>query len=125
MSNVGITNYYAYLGPLGGGRSPRTTLFCLEGRISHRNIRLARGGNGVPCLERESQAIMNITQIKEAIRYMSRTDRIEIFRWLDGELAGRLPFRSDRVDQLQRSGGIERTLKFDAKRGGPTIGQRR
>ena len=68
---------------------------------------------------------MNVTQIKEAIRYMSRTDRIEISRWLDGELAGRLPFRSDRVDQLQPSGGIERTLKFDAKRGGPTIGQRR
>jgi hypothetical protein len=68
---------------------------------------------------------MNVTQVKDAIRYMSRADKTEISRWLDGELAGGPPFRSDRVDQLQRSGGIERTLKFDAKRGGPTIGQRR
>ena len=68
---------------------------------------------------------MNVTQVKDAIRYMSRADKTEISRWLDGELAGGLPFRSDSVDQWQGSGGIEGTLKFDAKRGGPTIGQKR
>ena len=68
---------------------------------------------------------MNVTQIKDAIRYMSRNDKIEISRWLDGELSGGLPFRSHRVDRLQRSGEIERTLKFEDKASGPTIEQRR
>jgi hypothetical protein len=123
MSNDGITNYYAYLGL---GRSFATDCsFSPRRRDFSSNIRLARGGNGGPCLERESQAIMNVTQIKDAIRYMSRTDRIEISRWLDGELAGGLPFRSDRVDGLQRSVGTERTLMVDGKASGPTITQRR
>jgi hypothetical protein len=36
---------------------------------------------------------MNVIQIKDAIRYISRSDKIEIYRWLDGELAGDLPDR--------------------------------
>ena len=47
----------------------------------------------MPCVEGKSEAIVNVTQIKEAIRYMSRSDKIEIYRWLDGELAGDLPSR--------------------------------
>jgi len=37
---------------------------------------------------------MNVTQIKDAIRYMSRSDKTEIYRWLDGELAGDLPLQN-------------------------------
>jgi hypothetical protein len=40
-----------------------------------------------------AKLLMNVTQIKDAIRYMSRSDKTEIYRWLDGELAGDLPYR--------------------------------
>jgi len=56
---------------------------------------------------------------------MSQNDKIEISGWLDAELSGGLPFRSHREDRLQRSGEIERPLKFDDKASGPTIEQRR
>jgi len=44
-------------------------------------------------MERKSQAIMNVTQVKDEIRYLSLSDKIEIYRWLDGELAGHLSSR--------------------------------
>jgi hypothetical protein len=67
----------------------------------------------VPCLERESQAIMNVTQIKDAIRYMSQTDKIEIYRWLDGELAGDLPSRIGSRRSMAIRQEIERTWMTD------------
>jgi hypothetical protein len=36
---------------------------------------------------------MTTEQIKGEIRYMSRSDQIEIYRWLDGEVAADLHFR--------------------------------
>jgi len=36
---------------------------------------------------------VEVTQIKDEIRYLSRSDKIEIYRWLDGELAGDLPYK--------------------------------
>ena len=44
-------------------------------------------------MERKSQAIMNVTQVKNEIRYLGLSDKIEIYRWLDGELAGYLSSR--------------------------------
>jgi hypothetical protein len=37
------------------------------------------------------EGVMNMVEIKDEIRYMSRNDKIEIYRWLDAELAGDLP----------------------------------
>ena len=67
---------------------------------------------------------MNVTQVKDAIRYMSRSDKIEIYRWLDGELAGDLPFRIGSRRSIAIRQQIERTWQFDDKTSGPTIGQR-
>ena len=67
MSYAGTSNYYAYLGPLGQVVCDPSLLFRLERRISDRNLRHVRGGYGVPCVEGKSQAIMNVTQIKDAI----------------------------------------------------------
>jgi hypothetical protein len=36
---------------------------------------------------------MNAAQIKDEIRYMTRTDKIEIYKWLDGEVGGDLHLR--------------------------------
>ena len=36
---------------------------------------------------------MNAEQIKAEIRYISRSDQIQIYRWLDGEVSGDLHFR--------------------------------
>jgi hypothetical protein len=36
---------------------------------------------------------MDVAQIKDQIRYMNLGEKIEIYRWLDGELAGHLPSR--------------------------------
>ena len=37
------------------------------------------------------QTVMNAKEIKGEIRYMSRSDKIEIYRWLDAELGDDLP----------------------------------
>jgi hypothetical protein len=34
---------------------------------------------------------VEVTQIKDEIRYLSRSDKIEIYRWLDRELVSDLP----------------------------------
>ena len=49
-------------------------------------------------MEGQSQAIMNVPQVKDEIRYLSLSDKIEIYRWLDGELAGHL---SSRIGSLR------------------------
>ena len=92
MSNEERTSYYAYRAAW-GGRLRRNLLPGLKGRLSDRKIQHIRGGFGVPCMERKSQAIMNVTQVKNEIRYLSLSDKIEIYRWLDGELAGYLSSR--------------------------------
>jgi hypothetical protein len=54
---------------------------------------------------------MNVTQIKDAIRYMSRSDKIEIYRWLDGELAGDLPLQNRNASLDYNPPRIERMWK--------------
>jgi hypothetical protein len=58
---------------------------------------------------------MNVTQIKDAIRNMSQSDKIEIHRWLDRELAGDLPFRIGSRRSVAIRQEIERTSKLDGK----------
>jgi hypothetical protein len=58
---------------------------------------------------------MNVTQIKDAIRYMSRSDKIEIYRWLDGELAGDLPYRIGTHRSITIRQEIERMWKENSK----------
>ena len=62
-------------------------------------------------MDGKSQATMNVTQIKDAIRYMSRSDKIEIYRWLDGELAGDLPYRIGTHRSITIRQEIERMWK--------------
>ena len=57
---------------------------------------------------------MNVAQVKDEIRYMSRSDKIEIYRWLDGELAGDLPRIGSRRSIAARQ-EIERIWKLDDK----------
>ena len=61
------------------------------------------------------KAIMNAAKIKDEIRYMSRNDKVEIYRWLDGELAGDLPSRigSRRSIAIRRE--IERAWRVESK----------
>jgi hypothetical protein len=63
---------------------------------------------------------MSVAQVKDEIRYMSRSDKIEIYRWLDGELAGDLlRIGSRRSNTIRQE--IERTSTLDGKASGPTI----
>jgi hypothetical protein len=55
---------------------------------------------------------MNVAQVKDEIRYMNRSDKIEIYRWLDGELAGNLPRIGSRRSMAIRQ-EIERKWKVD------------
>ena len=45
---------------------------------------------------------MNAGEIKDGIRKLSRTDKIEIYRWIDEEVAADLPSRI----------GVNRSLKI-------------
>jgi hypothetical protein len=47
---------------------------------------------------------VNATQIKEEIRKLGRVERIEIFRWMDREVAEDLTFRigMDRARQIRQ-----------------------
>ena len=99
-----------YLGPLGQRLRP-SLLFGLKGRISDRNIQQLGRRYRISRVEGKSQAIMNVTQIKDAILYMSQSDKIGIYRWLDRELAGDLPSRigSRRSTKIRQE--IERRWK--------------
>jgi hypothetical protein len=54
---------------------------------------------------------VEVTQIKDEIRYLSRSDKIEIYRWLDWELAGDLPYRIGSHRSIAIRQKIERTWK--------------
>jgi hypothetical protein len=54
---------------------------------------------------------MNTEQIKGEIRYMSRSDQIEIYKWLDGEVAADLIFRIG----LHRSLAIRQDIRQGRK----------
>ena len=54
---------------------------------------------------------MNAEQIKDEIRYMSRTDKIEIYRWIDTELGDELPSRIG----LRRSLAIRQEIEQKCK----------
>ena len=58
---------------------------------------------------------MNVSQIKDGIRCMSRSDKIEIYRWLDGELAGDLPYRIGTHRSVRIRQEIERMWKENSK----------
>ena len=58
---------------------------------------------------------MNVSQIKDGIRYMSRSDINEIYRWLDGELAGELPYRIGTHRSVTIRQKIERMWKENSK----------
>ena len=51
--------------------------------------------------------------------------KIEIYRWLDGELAGDFPFRIGLRRSMAIRQEIERTWQFDDKTSRPTIEQKR
>ncbi len=53
---------------------------------------------------------MNAKEIKGEIRYMSRSDKIEIYRWLDAELGDDLPSKIG----LRRSLAIRQELNRSA-----------
>ena len=57
------------------------------------------------------ERIMNVAQIKDEIRYLSRSDKIEIYRWLDRELAGDLRYRIGSHRSIAIRQEIERTWK--------------
>ena len=54
---------------------------------------------------------MNVAQIKDEIRYLSQSDKIEIYRWLDRELAGDLRYRIGSHRSIAIRQEIERTWK--------------
>jgi hypothetical protein len=55
---------------------------------------------------------MNVAQVKDEIRYMSQNDKVEIYTWLDAELAGDIPRIGSRRSIAIRQ-EIERTWKID------------
>ena len=74
-------------------------------------------------MEGKSQAIMNVTQVKDEIRYLSLSDKIEIYRWLDGELTT-VPFRIGSCRSIAIRQEIERTgTLLDGRANGPTNGK--
>ena len=54
---------------------------------------------------------MNAQQMKSEIRYMSRSDKIEIYKWLDAELGDELPSRIG----LRRSLAIRQEIEQNSK----------
>ena len=54
---------------------------------------------------------MNAQQMKAEIRYMSRSDKIEIYKWLDAELGDELPSRIG----LRRSLAIRQEIEQKCK----------
>ena len=54
---------------------------------------------------------MNAKQIKDEIRYLSQSDKIEIYRWLDRELVSDLPYRIGSHRSITIRQEIERTWK--------------
>jgi hypothetical protein len=59
---------------------------------------------------------MNVAQVKDEIRYMSQSDKIEIYGWLAAELAGDLPRIGPRRSIAVRQ-EIDRTWKLDDNSG--------
>jgi hypothetical protein len=59
----------------------------------------------------EIRPAMNAEQIKSEIRYLVRTDKIEIYRWLDAELGEDLPSRIG----LRRSLAIRQEIEQKCK----------
>ena len=77
---------------------------------------------------------VEVTQIKDEIRYLSQSDKIEIYTWLDRELVSVLPYRIGSHRSITIRQEIERTWKEnrngeqpkgERSRGRPTIGQAR
>ena len=77
---------------------------------------------------------VEVTQIKDEIRYLSQSDKIEIYRWLDRELVSDLPYRIGSHRSITIRQEIERTWKEnrngeqpkgERRRGRPTIRQAR
>ncbi len=64
---------------------------------------------------------MNVAQIKDEIRYMSQSDKIEIYRWLDGEVAGDLSSRIGSRRSLAIRREIEQQWKGYVDREGPGL----
>ena len=54
---------------------------------------------------------VEVTQIKDEIRYLSQSDKIEIYRWLDRELVSDLPYRIGSHRSITIRQEIERTWK--------------
>jgi hypothetical protein len=50
---------------------------------------------------------MNAALIKDEIRYLTRSDKIEIYKWLDGEIEDELPSRI----RLRRTLSIRQDLE--------------
>jgi hypothetical protein len=57
---------------------------------------------------------MNVAQVKDEIRYMSQNDKVEIYTWLDAELADDIPRIGSRRSIAVRQ-EIERIWKLDDK----------
>ena len=69
-------------------------------------------------MEGKSKAIMNLSQIKDSIRYLSQSDKIEIYRWLDGEVAGDLHSRIGSHRSLAIRQEIPKKVQTRSDRGG-------
>ena len=54
---------------------------------------------------------VEVTQIKDEIRYLSQSDKIEIYRWLDRELVSDLPYRIGSHRSITIRQEIERMWK--------------
>ncbi len=54
---------------------------------------------------------MNAAQIKDEIRKLNRIDKIEIYRWIDGEVAGDLFWRIGMDRSLQIRQEIKQTCQ--------------
>jgi hypothetical protein len=107
MSNDETTSYYAYQGPLGQVVCDEVSFSASKDGFPVGTYNTYEGALESLCMEGKSQAIMNVTQVKDEIRYLSLSDKIEIYRWLDGELAGYL---SSRIGS-RRSMAIRRQIE--------------
>jgi hypothetical protein len=54
---------------------------------------------------------VEVSQIKDEIRYLSESDKIEIYRWLDRELVSDLPYRIGSRRSITIRQEIEQTWK--------------
>lgn len=66
---------------------------------------------------------VEVTQIKDEIRYLSQSDKIEIYRWLDRELVSDLPYRIGSHRSITIRQETERTWKRTVTVSSPKVSE--